>query len=55
MKPLYRTVYEDLLTKIRGGQYAAGDLLPTEAELCAQYGVSRITASHALNELKAQG
>lgn len=55
MKPQYQTICEDLNRKIQEGEYRAGDTLPTEAELCAIYGVSRITAAHALNELKGRG
>ena len=30
-------------TKIVGGEYAPGDSLPIEGDLCTQYGVSRTT------------
>ncbi len=55
MEPLYKKIFDDLQTKIKEGAYKAGDLLPTENELCSLYRVSRITAMRALNELKAQG
>ena len=52
---LYQQIYEDLLIKIRSGEYGANSVLPTESRLCADYGVSRITAARALNELKLHG
>lgn len=55
MKPYYQKIYEDLQEKIRSGSYRAGDVLPSELELCSLYGVSRITAARALNELKVRG
>ena len=55
MEALYKKIYNDLYFKIQSGDYKAGDTLPTEADLCAQYGVSRITAIHALNELRLHG
>ena len=55
MKPLYQKIYDDLYMKIQSGEYRAGDVLPTELELCSLYNVSRITATRALNELKLRG
>lgn len=55
MKPLYQIIYDDLHMKIQSGEYKAGDVLPTENQLCAIYNVSRITATRALNELKQHG
>lgn len=54
MDTLYQRIFEELYRMIAEGQYKAGDLLPTEQELCEKYNVSRITASRALNELRAQ-
>ena len=55
MKPLYQKIRDELRLKIQSGEFAAGAPLPTERELCERYGVSRITAAHALNELKQEG
>lgn len=55
MKPLYQKIFDEINLKIQSGEYKAGDLLPTERELCEIYNVSRITATRALNELKAHG
>ena len=49
-------VLADWLTdKIEGGFYAVGDYLPTEAQLCSSYDVSRYTARAAVRELKRRG
>lgn len=55
MEPLYQKISKELYYQIKNGTYAPGSVLPTEEELCRRYGVSRITAKHALNELKDQG
>lgn len=52
-RPLYLQLKEILLDRIRIGQLQSGDKLPTERELEVAYGVSRMTARHALNELAA--
>jgi DNA-binding FadR family transcriptional regulator len=38
-------------TKIVGGEYAPGDSLPIEGDLCTQYGVSRTTVREAIKHL----
>lgn len=43
-----------MLGRITGGEFKPGDKLPTEDELCRQYGVSRITVRRAVSELAAQ-
>lgn len=45
-------VAEGLRATIRTGEFVAGDRLPTEAQLAAQYGVSRPTVRAALRELE---
>lgn len=54
-KPLATTVADALLDAIVGGDYAAGDSLPSEAELGAMHDVSRITVREAIKTLQAQG
>jgi GntR family transcriptional regulator len=53
--PLYRQLDAILRDQIAGGQMQPGDRLPTETELCAQYGVSRATVRQALEALEADG
>ncbi len=53
--PLYHRIYLVLRDGIVNGAYAHGAMLPSEQELTALYGVSRITAKRALNELAAEG
>ena len=48
---LYAQVTRDLSSKIENGEYAVGELIPSERELQAIYQVSRMTVRLALNEL----
>jgi GntR family transcriptional regulator len=52
---LHGQVMQDLLARIVDGRVKAGDALPTEQELCRQYGVSRITVRRAIADLAARG
>ena len=52
---LYKTIYENIKARILTGELAENSRLPTEAELMTQYGVSRITAKRALDELQNDG
>jgi len=54
-KNLYQQVADDLLQRITGGQFEAGDMLPPESALCDQYGVSRITVRSAILRLVDRG
>ncbi|MCC7352678.1 MAG: GntR family transcriptional regulator [Anaerolineae bacterium] len=53
--PLYRRVYEDIRQRIKTGFYARGGILPSEARLTDEYGVSLITVRRALDELALDG
>lgn len=53
--PLHRQLFLVLHDEIARGAIAAGQPLPTEQELCEQFGVSRITVRRALADLTAQG
>lgn len=46
---------EDLRERLRAGEWAIGEQLPTEAALAAEYGVSRSTVRAALQQLESQG
>ena len=53
--PLYRALAEVLRRSLADGLWPPGAMMPTEADLCARYGVSRITVRHALHLLQAEG
>lgn len=46
---------EILRARIESGTYPLGSFLPTEAELCAEFGVSRYTVREALRRLTEAG
>lgn len=52
---LYRQVSQDLLDRIADDGFTRGAMLPSEAELCEQYGVSRITIRAAIGQLVERG
>ena len=54
-QPLYKQIYEQLLSDIQNGKYPPGSQLPTEKELAQAYGVSRITSKRALTQLAEEG
>jgi GntR family histidine utilization transcriptional repressor len=51
----YSEIQDWLRGGIRDGRWRAGDRLPSEAELCAQFGVARMTVNRALRELQLEG
>lgn len=53
--PLYEQVRRKILSEIEAGRLPEGSFLPPELELCATYGVSRITLRRAVGELCAEG
>lgn len=53
--PLYQQIFVILRNQIQAGDLPVGGRVPGEAELCAQFAVSRITARRALNELADNG
>ena len=53
--PLYLQIKENLLAKIDAGLWADDSLIPTEAELCREYGVSKITVREAIKILVKDG
>ena len=54
-RPLYQRVAERVSNDIRQGVYEVGALLPTEADLCAQFKVSRQTVREAIRLLSELG
>lgn len=53
--PLYATVKAYIRQNIAEGAWAPGARIPSEADLVARLGVSRMTANRALRELRDQG
>ena len=51
----YSDLFDSLSSDIISQTYAFGEYLPTETELCERFGVSRITAQHALRLLEQRG
>jgi DNA-binding GntR family transcriptional regulator len=51
----YMLLANNLTEKIASGVYPAGTLIPSEATLCEQFDVSRITVRGALKELETRG
>lgn len=52
---LYEQVKEFITRKIQDGTWPPGHRLPSEHELVAQFGISRMTANRALRDLVEQG
>ena len=55
LEPPYAQVARGMRERILSGEYQAGDRLPSEAELCALYGVSRMTVRRAVKLLAQDG
>lgn len=53
--PAYQKIASDLRQQIESGEAPPGALLPTQQELAARYGVARMTARKAIEELVNQG
>lgn len=54
-RPRYLQLATTLVHEIRSGRYPVGSLLPTEFELCEQFGVSRFTVREAVKQLVQMG
>lgn len=53
--PLYVQLKNSLLAQISGSSFAPHQQLPSERELCEQFGVSRTTVRQAINEMIHEG
>ena len=51
----YRAIADDLRRQVEAGDFAAGRVLPSEADLSASYGASRVTVRRALEVLRDEG
>ncbi|MEA2598244.1 MAG: GntR family transcriptional regulator, partial [Thermomicrobiales bacterium] len=49
--PVYLRIAQDLINEIEAGRLKPGDAVPSERVLCERYGVSRMTARHAVQTL----
>jgi GntR family transcriptional regulator, arabinose operon transcriptional repressor len=54
-RPKYQIVLDQLARDIADGRYRPGQKLPSEVALVQRFGVSRITAGHAVRELQQRG
>ena len=55
MGPRYQQIADDLRERVATGEFGAGRLLPSEAELGAAYAASRVTVRRALERLRDEG
>lgn len=55
VRNLHQQLADSLRDRLRDGEWQAGEKLPTEAQLSAEYGVSRSTVRGALQLLETQG
>ncbi len=53
--PLYSQLVSIVKRNISAGTLTAGDLLPSEAELCKNFDISRSTVRQAIGELESEG
>jgi len=51
----YARIKQHLKNELSRGRWPPGAPMPSDAELVAQFGVSRMTVTRALNELRAEG
>jgi DNA-binding GntR family transcriptional regulator len=54
-QPRYMQLAQTLLNEIQSGTYPLGGQLPTEFELCEQFGMSRFTVREAIKQLVQMG
>lgn len=52
---LYLQLADSLIEQIKNGTFSEGSLLPSERELCEEYGISRTTVRQALQKLSQEG
>ncbi|MDD2876593.1 MAG: histidine utilization repressor [Acidiphilium sp.] len=54
-RPLYQRVKDDIAARVAAGDWGKAGRMPSEHELTAAFGVSRMTVHRALRELSAEG
>lgn len=52
---VYEAIYSQLRTQIFSGKYRPGDMLPSESQLCTEFGASRETVRKGLKQLVQEG
>lgn len=52
---LHEDVRHEILRRVRSGEYAVGDALPSAAALAEEFGVSAVTIKRALRDLQPAG
>jgi GntR family transcriptional regulator len=53
--PRYAQIFNTLSKRVQAGKYPVDMMLPTESELCDEFGASRFTVREALRRLVEQG
>jgi GntR family transcriptional regulator len=54
-RPIYKQIYDGFRLLIESGKLKAGDLIPSERELCEQLEISRMTVRAAVDQLVRDG
>lgn len=54
-RPVFQQIADELRKRIRSGEYPAGGKLPSETELIAEFGVTRLTVRRGLAVLANEG
>lgn len=54
-EPIYKQIRGEILESIQRNIYHSGEQIPSERDISLQYGVSRMTARQAINELVKNG
>ena len=55
VNPVYLEVVDYVLKKIHSGEWPVGHMIPTEMQLCEQFGLSRSTVRTAMSKLVQEG
>ena len=53
--PLYIQVRDILSSRLESGEYKVNDKIPSESQLCSEFGISRVTLRSVLTELVRDG
>lgn len=53
--PAYKLLKDIIASQVRSGRWSAGEIIPSENELVAALGISRMTVNRAIRELTGEG